>query len=151
MTLNYTGGEGDPQHWTVLLTNEDQELLSGPQQILQQLNLTNGFVNILLPQVREGDGYIVQFANETNQTDIFAKSEAFRIEHGKLPNTTTGSAAPSSTSSSVHVPMGSKTSTSSGNPFATSSTAAGDKSGAGAIAPAVGGAAAVAAAVLALF
>lgn len=152
VTLNFTAGEGDAQHWTVLLTNEDAELLAGPQQILQQLNQTNDFVSIRLPQVREGDGYIVQFVNETNQTDVFAKSEAFRIEAGKLPTNNATSALPSSTSSSVHVPVGSKTSTSSGNPFA-SSAAAGDKakdSGARAIAPAVGGAAAVAAAVFAL-
>lgn len=149
--INFTAGPEDPQHWTVWLTNDDPELLAAPQQIMQQLNQTHGFVDHLLPGVREGDGYHVVFANETNATDVFAKSEAFRIEAGKLPNNTSTTQALTSTSSSVNIPGVTKTSTSSANPFASESASA-DKnhSGAGSIVPATVGAAAVAAAVFAL-
>lgn len=121
------------------------------------MNQTNGFVNILLPQVREGDGYTVQFVNETNQTDVFAKSEAFRIEAGTRPNTTSSgvSSSASQTASSKTMDLGasSESKTSSGNPFASSSAAAkadSDKSGASQVVPAALGAGAVAAAVFAL-
>lgn len=42
----------------------------------------NEYYRILLPQITSGDGYFVTFANTTNTTQIFAKSNNFKIEAG---------------------------------------------------------------------
>ncbi|GMK57033.1 hypothetical protein CspeluHIS016_0308730 [Cutaneotrichosporon spelunceum] len=143
-----------PFNWTVgnpaTDAKEFRVLLSGggmatPQEIAQEVPASSLEYRVLLPQINAGDGFSISFVNTTNEGQVFAKSNAFKIEPGVTPTTTSSIAIPSATSAINNIPNASVAPTSA-NPFASASAKAG---GAAQMAAPVVAAGAIAAAIIA--
>ncbi|BEI90627.1 uncharacterized protein CcaverHIS019_0306970 [Cutaneotrichosporon cavernicola] len=98
---------------------------------------------VLLPQLNPGDGYSISFVNTTNEAQVYAKSNAFKIEQGIAP-TTLSSASASATTATNAIPNVSVAPTA--NPFASTSA---KPNGAAQMAAPVVAAGAIAAAIIA--
>ncbi|KAK1922225.1 hypothetical protein DB88DRAFT_497595 [Papiliotrema laurentii] len=100
VALNWTVSDPstDTYLFRAILSNQDASLLSSPQQIADSTNATATYVRIALPGVPPGQGYKVALVNTTNQSQVFAQSEAFEIQNGIFANQTSTSAIASATS-----------------------------------------------------
>ncbi|BEI98405.1 hypothetical protein CcaverHIS631_0307040 [Cutaneotrichosporon cavernicola] len=133
----------DPKEFRVLLSGGG---MAGPQQLAQEVSSANTQDAVLLPQLNPGDGYSISFVNTTNEAQVYAKSNAFKIEQGIAP-TTLSSASASATTATNAIPNVSVAPTSSSaNPFASTSA---KPNGAAQMAAPVVAAGAIAAAIIA--
>ncbi|ESK93102.1 hesp-379-like protein [Moniliophthora roreri MCA 2997] len=94
------------QQYTVVMTNTNPTILSGPMAIIAIQN--NADCSKLVTQQQmtmpAATGYKIQFANTLNQSDVYSESEEFEIKP-------LGSAYPSSSAGGAAGPTGSGTGT----------------------------------------
>jgi hypothetical protein len=80
-TLRWTCNTSPYTNWTVLITNTDVTILSGPLALIAiQYNYDCSKTIIPGEQLKAGTGYSMQFANPFNSTDVFATSEPFEVK-----------------------------------------------------------------------
>ncbi|BEI82838.1 hypothetical protein CcaverHIS002_0307060 [Cutaneotrichosporon cavernicola] len=131
-----------PYNWTLTQPATDPKEF----RLAQEVSSANTQDAVLLPQLNPGDGYSISFVNTTNEAQVYAKSNAFKIEQGIAP-TTLSSASASATTATNAIPNVSVAPTSSSaNPFASTSA---KPNGAAQMAAPVVAAGAIAAAIIA--
>jgi len=80
-TLRWSCNTSPYTNWTVLITNSDATVLSGPLALIAiQYNYDCSKTMIPGEQLKTGTGYVMQFANPFNNTDVFASSESFEVK-----------------------------------------------------------------------
>ncbi|KAI9633795.1 uncharacterized protein MKK02DRAFT_38454 [Dioszegia hungarica] len=124
VALNWTATNPstDTYFFRTFLGNSDSGLLATNQSLADQTNATASYVRVLLPGVPSGGGYVVYFVNSTNESQVFATSQPFRIEDGIVATSTTPpSSQTASPSSNNNIP---NAQSNTANPFASSSRAA---------------------------
>ncbi|THH05451.1 hypothetical protein EW145_g4781 [Phellinidium pouzarii] len=125
-TIAWTFSSTDPNPVDITVTNSNSSFLNGVFSIARNLDVSNGSFTVTNVTLVVASGYVVNFVNSTNQTQIFASSQPFSVmAAGTTPATTSTSAASSSATS----PSGSA-SGSSGSATGTSASAASSSSSA---------------------
>jgi len=80
-TLRWTCNTSPYTNWTVLITNPDVTMLSGPLALIAiQYNYDCSKTVIPGEQLKPGTGYNMVFANPFNNTDVFATSQSFEVK-----------------------------------------------------------------------
>ncbi|KAF8606666.1 hypothetical protein BDV93DRAFT_520939 [Ceratobasidium sp. AG-I] len=80
-TLRWSCNTSPYTNWTVLITNPDVTILSGPLALIaNRYNYDCSKTMIPGEQLKTGTGYVMQFANPFNNTDVFATSESFEVK-----------------------------------------------------------------------
>ncbi|OCF34243.1 hypothetical protein I317_02455 [Kwoniella heveanensis CBS 569] len=128
--MNWTRTEPstDIYDFRAYLSNSDQSLLSDNRSIADSTNATAEYVRVLLPQISDGQGYLVRFVNTSNEDQVFATSEPFEIQAGEVHTSSTSGSSTSASSRTGNIPNAATQATTS-NPFPTSITS--ETSGAG--------------------
>jgi len=111
-TLQWTCEDAIPNfpQYTVLITNPNTALLTGPLAIIAELNNFDCSETInLSTNILAGPNYQIIFGNPLNETDVLAQSEAFTIEPfgSTYPPQPTTSTAANATSTGASTPSGS--------------------------------------------
>ncbi|KAF9073226.1 hypothetical protein BDP27DRAFT_1319067 [Rhodocollybia butyracea] len=121
--VNWTSTAGDPTEFNIDIINTNSSILNGAFSIAPSVANSLSFVisNVTLVP---GDGYIMQFVNVSDPTQVFVNSSAFTV----MPNGTapappvTGSSSASGNGSSGSATSGSGSSTASGSSASPSAT-----------------------------
>ncbi|KIJ15393.1 hypothetical protein PAXINDRAFT_169234 [Paxillus involutus ATCC 200175] len=118
-TLAWTCNTSPYQTYTVVLTNTNPSILSGPLAIIAIQQNYDCSETITQQQSAQpaATGYTIQLTNPLNNTEVYAESEPFEIK-------ALGSAYPASSSSAAASATGSGTSTSTGASAASTTGAA---------------------------
>ncbi|KAL1406990.1 hypothetical protein Q8F55_006403 [Vanrija albida] len=109
-TLAWSGDTPKPDTtgtFVAWLSNPDVNLLSGVQALTAQTPTYQTSLAISALEQKPGAGYVIQFSNALNQTDVWAKSEPFEIKakgSNYPPGAASAGGAPAAT---VAVPSGS--------------------------------------------
>jgi hypothetical protein len=130
VTVKWSSAPDDPSPFRIILSNPDQNLLSGNASIADSVPTNNAAVTILLPGLNFGDDYRIFFINPKNTTEVYAESQPFSIDGGNRTTTSgVGSATRSSTPTNIPGPVqtipNSKTTSSSASASPTASPASG--------------------------
>ncbi|CCO28951.1 dual-specificity kinase [Rhizoctonia solani AG-1 IB] len=80
-TLRWNCEQTAYTNWTVLITNPDVTILSGPLALIAiQWNYDCSKTIIPGEQLKPATGYVMQFANALNSTDVWASSQPFEVK-----------------------------------------------------------------------
>ncbi|CAE6410024.1 unnamed protein product [Rhizoctonia solani] len=80
-TLRWNCEQTTYTNWTVLITNSDVNVLSGPLALIAiQWNYDCSKSMTPGEQLKPGTGYVMQFANALNSTDVWASSQPFEVK-----------------------------------------------------------------------
>ncbi|KAG8740741.1 hypothetical protein FRC10_003946 [Ceratobasidium sp. 414] len=81
-TLRWSCNTSPYTNWTVLITNPDVTILSGPLALIAIREYNYDCSKTIIPgeQLKPGTGYNMVFANPFNNTDIFATSQSFEVK-----------------------------------------------------------------------
>jgi len=126
--INWSFSSGDPNPVDITVTNSNSSFLNGAFSIARNLDASNGSFTVTNVTLRVDAGYVVNFVNTTNSSQIFTSSGEFDVKKaGTTPVNSTGTASgspPSATSSSGSSSSGSGTATQTSTRGAASSGAA---------------------------
>ncbi|EJF60202.1 hypothetical protein BD309DRAFT_1046369 [Dichomitus squalens] len=114
--ITWQFNQGDPSPIDIVVINSNNATLNGAFSIAQFVNISQQTVTVTNVTLRPGDGYLVQFVNTTNHTDVFANSSTFTVKPpGSQPGPTAAlsSSAASSSATSPSSASGSGSSSSS--------------------------------------
>ncbi|KAF4576310.1 hypothetical protein EYR36_001090 [Pleurotus pulmonarius] len=113
--IAWTFNSGDTNPIDITVTNSNNSFLNGIFSIARGVDLTNGSFTVTNVTLVAASGYVVNFVNGTNQSQIFASSSEFDVR-------TSGT-----TPASVSIPAPSPTATTptSGSASGTAATASG--------------------------
>ncbi|WVQ94893.1 hypothetical protein IAU59_001979 [Kwoniella sp. CBS 9459] len=119
--MNWTRTEPttDIYDFRAYLSNSDQSLVSGNRSIADSTNATAEYVRVLLPQILDGQGYLINLVNTSNEDQVFATSEPFEIQAGEVHSTSASGSSTSASSQTGNIPNAATQATTS-NPFPTS-------------------------------
>ncbi|KAI0742947.1 hypothetical protein C8Q80DRAFT_943166 [Daedaleopsis nitida] len=120
-TITWQFSEGDPSPISINVINANNATLNGEFAIASFVNVSDQTFAVTNVTLRPGDGYQVQFVNNTNITQVFAASPTFTVKPPGTSPAPTVSASSSAASGSATSPSGS---TSTASP--TGSAAGGD-------------------------
>jgi len=98
ITWSFTSG--DPQLVDIFVTNPNNTFLNGPFAIAQNVNVSNGTFTVTNVTLIQGSGFVVEFVNPNNNSQVFASSQSFNVDAPGTPPATVSTAAPSSTATS---------------------------------------------------
>ncbi|EKM61425.1 uncharacterized protein PHACADRAFT_248020 [Phanerochaete carnosa HHB-10118-sp] len=118
-TISWTTGPNDPSTWSLELSNPNN--FHNTFAIANNVDPAAGSINIPLPPVPSGDGYIIEAVNITNINDVFAMSGDFSIAPAVSSTSSSASSTTSGLSSTSGSSAASVTSGSSGASASTSS------------------------------
>ncbi|KAH7341740.1 hypothetical protein B0J17DRAFT_270697 [Rhizoctonia solani] len=80
-TLRWNCEQTTYTNWTVLITNPDVTILSGPLALIAiQWNYDCSKTITPGEQLKPATGYVMQFANALNSTDVWATSQPFEVK-----------------------------------------------------------------------
>ncbi|KAG8729230.1 hypothetical protein FRC12_021161 [Ceratobasidium sp. 428] len=87
-TLRWSCNTSPYTNWTVLITNPDATILSGPLALIaiHRVQFSDRYnydcSKTIIPgeQLKPGTGYVMTFANALNNTDVWAASEPFEVK-----------------------------------------------------------------------
>ncbi|KAF8666657.1 hypothetical protein RHS04_09388 [Rhizoctonia solani] len=80
-TLRWNCEQTTYTNWTVLITNPDVTVLSGPLALIAiQWNYDCSKTITPGEQLKPATGYVMQFANPLNSTDVWATSQPFEVK-----------------------------------------------------------------------
>jgi len=79
-TISWTYSAGDPTTISIFITNPDSSALNGPFAVAENVPIAQQSVTVTQVTLRPDDGYIVNFVDATNTTDIFAQSSGFTVK-----------------------------------------------------------------------
>ncbi|KAI5122086.1 hypothetical protein M0805_006068 [Coniferiporia weirii] len=120
-TISWSFSSSDPNPVDITVTNSNSSFLNGVFSIARGLDLSNGSFTVTNVTLVTASGYVVNFVNSTNETQVFASSQPFQVE---VAGSTPASVSVSAASSSAISPSGSASgSAGSVNGTSTSSTA----------------------------
>ncbi|CAE6382015.1 unnamed protein product [Rhizoctonia solani] len=123
-TLRWNCEQTTYTNWTVLITNPDVTILSGPLALIAiQWNYDCSKTITPGEQLKPATGYVMQFANALNSTDVWASSQPFEVKavgstyppeytSTGVPGTTATGTASSSSSNSTSAPTATATASS---------------------------------------
>ncbi|KAH8117357.1 hypothetical protein DFH11DRAFT_1724388 [Phellopilus nigrolimitatus] len=131
-TISWSFSSSDPNPVDITVTNTNSSFLNGVFSIAQFVDLSNGSFTVTNVTLVVASGYVVNFVNTTNASQIFASSQAFDVKPSGTTPASISSASASSTGASASGSSGSSTVTS------TSSSASGSSSSSAAIRAFVG-------------
>ncbi|KAG8842409.1 hypothetical protein FRB96_005430 [Tulasnella sp. 330] len=85
-TITWTYSANDPTPVTVYITNANSSTLNGAFSIAENVPTSQQSIEVTNVTLKPGSGYVVNFVNPTNNTDVYATSDAFNVEpQGTLP------------------------------------------------------------------
>ncbi|WVF67294.1 hypothetical protein IAT40_002045 [Kwoniella sp. CBS 6097] len=121
--MNWTRTEPttDIYDFRAYLSNSDSSLMSDNRSIADSTNATAEYVRVLLPQIPDGQGYLVRLVNTTNEDQVFAISEPFEIHQGEVHTSSTSGSSTAASSRTGNIPNAATQATTS-NPFPSSIT-----------------------------
>jgi len=105
-TIVWNYGVNDPSPITIFITNPDDKTLHGPFGIAEFVPVQQQTVKVTDVTLKVGNGYIVNFVDPKNATNVYATSAPFEVKpHGTTPAAVpsgyiTGNNTASSTSAS---------------------------------------------------
>jgi len=79
-TISWTYSAGAPTTISIFITNPDSSALNGPFAVAENVPIAQQSVTVTQVTLRPDDGYIVNFVDATNTTDIFAQSSGFTVK-----------------------------------------------------------------------
>jgi len=110
--ITWEFGQGDPNPISITVTNPNTTFLNGPFSIAEHVDLSNKTFTVTNVTLNVHDGYVINFVNGSNASQIYAQSSAFSV---KTPGTPQASQpAASGASPSATSPSGNGSATSSG-------------------------------------
>lgn len=112
--INWSFSSGDPNPVDITVTHTNSSILNGAFSIARNLDASNGTFTVTDVTLRVAQGYVVNFVNGTNSSQIFASSQQFDV---KKPGTAPAAGANATSSASGS------------SPSATSSSGSGSASG----------------------
>jgi len=132
--INWSFSSGDPNPVDITITNSNSSFLNGAFSIARNLDASNGTFTVTNVTLRVAQGYVVNFVNGTNSSQIFASSQQFEVKKPGTAKSGNGNAtatASGSSASSTSPNASGSGSSGSGSPTASSSRgAAANSSGA---------------------
>ncbi|KAG8993568.1 hypothetical protein FRB94_005349 [Tulasnella sp. JGI-2019a] len=85
-TITWTYDANDPSPASVIITNPDKNTLNGPFSVAQNVPASQKSIEVTDVTLKPGDGYVVNFVNPSNSSDIYAFSGSFTVKpQGTLP------------------------------------------------------------------
>ncbi|KAI1787388.1 hypothetical protein LXA43DRAFT_712286 [Ganoderma leucocontextum] len=126
-TITWQFNQGDPSPITINIVNANNQTLNGAFSIASFVNISLQTVTVTNVTLRPGDGYVVEFVNNTNPTQIFANSSTFTV---KPPGSQAGPTATLSGSAASGSATSSSNSSSSGTSSASATQGASGANGA---------------------
>jgi len=79
-TIQWTTSSGDPNPISITITNPDNSILNGVFSIAQNVSVDTSFFTVTNVTLRPDSGYIVNFVNPTNGSDVYASSSGFTVQ-----------------------------------------------------------------------
>jgi len=126
--INWSFSSGDPNPVDITVTNSNSSFLNGAFSIARNLDASNGSFTVTDVTLLVATGYVVNFVNGTNQSQIFTSSQEFEVKKpGTPPSSSANSTASASGSASA---TGSGSTSTSGSATQTSNRGAATSSGA---------------------
>jgi len=95
-TISWGFDQGDPSPISIIITNSNNSFLNGAFSIAQFVDVSQQTFIVSNVTLKVGTGYVVNFVNPSNASDVFALSDQFEVK----PNGTTLAPTPSHSSSS---------------------------------------------------
>ncbi|KAI0744506.1 hypothetical protein C8Q76DRAFT_2309 [Earliella scabrosa] len=113
-TITWQFSEGDPSPISINIVNANNATLNGPFSIARFVNVSDQTFTVTNVTLRPGDGYQVQFVNNTNITQVFAESPTFTVMPPGTEPAPTVSASSSAPSGSATSPSSTGTASATG-------------------------------------
>ncbi|KAF8511155.1 hypothetical protein BU17DRAFT_97498 [Hysterangium stoloniferum] len=127
--ISWQFASGDPNPVNIVISNPNSSYLNGPYAIANSLDVSNGTFTVTNVTLTVNSGYVVNFVNPQNTSQIFAQSQPFDVKVSTTTpaNVSATAASPSPTSPAVPSPSNATASGSavSSSPSASSATARG--------------------------
>jgi len=134
--INWSFSSGDPNPVDITITNSNSSFLNGAFSIARNLDASNGSFTVTNVTLRVDTGYVVNFVNGTNSSQIFASSQPFEV---KKPGTPQSAGANATNSASGSSPSATSPSSGSASGSATQTSTRGAASSGAAIRTSAGG------------
>ncbi|TDL27383.1 hypothetical protein BD410DRAFT_835663 [Rickenella mellea] len=83
--ITWSFSQGDPNPIDITVTNANSSFLNGAFSIARNVDLSNGTFTVTNVTLVVASGYVVNFVNGTNETQVYASSGQFDV---KAPGTT---------------------------------------------------------------
>jgi len=131
--INWSFSSGDPNPVDITVTNSNSSLLNGAFSIARNLDASNGSFTVTNVTLRVAQGYVVNFVNGTNNTQIFASSGQFEVKKPGTPKSNATTTASGSSASSTSPSSSGSNSASSGSASSTTSSSRGAASSGAAV------------------
>ncbi|KIO26366.1 hypothetical protein M407DRAFT_243741 [Tulasnella calospora MUT 4182] len=78
--INWGFSQGDPTSVSVTITNQNSDVLNGKFSISEFVTVSDEAYTVTNVTLRPGSGYVVNFINPKNETDIYASSTPFEVK-----------------------------------------------------------------------
>lgn len=79
-TIIWSASAGDPSPISITITNPDNSILNGQFSIAQGISVDTSSVTVTNVTLRPDSGYVVNFVNPNNGSDIYASSQSFTVQ-----------------------------------------------------------------------
>ncbi|KAF8590007.1 hypothetical protein K439DRAFT_1628225 [Ramaria rubella] len=106
-TITWEFTQGDPNPITITITNPNSTFLNGAFTIADGVDLSNKTFTVTNVTLNVHPGYVVNFVNGSNITQIFASSQPFEVMAAGTPPASQPTASGSSPSATSTSPAGS--------------------------------------------
>jgi hypothetical protein len=100
-TITWTFNQGDPNPIFITVTNSNSSILNGQFAIQNGVDLSNGTFTVTNVTLLTDSGYVVNFVNGSNLTQVYASSQPFDVKVPGTPPAQTGSPSGSSSPSAT--------------------------------------------------
>jgi len=134
--INWSFSSGDPNPVDITVTHTNSSILNGAFSIARNLDASNGTFTVTDVTLRVAQGYVVNFVNGTNSSQIFASSQQFDV---KKPGTAPAAGANATSSASGSSPSATSPSSGSASGSATQTSSRGAASSGAAVRTNAGG------------